>query len=100
MIIRAFESGDMEQCRSLWAEMVQRHRDIYEDPSIGGDDPGSEFDDHLARVGPDRIWVAIEDDRAVGLVSLILDREQAEIEPVIVTNTLWNAIGLSKTSSR
>jgi len=58
MQIRQYNSSDLDQCRSLWAEMVQRHRDIYNDQSIGGDNPGLEFDIHLERVGPQYIWVA------------------------------------------
>lgn len=85
MTIRVYKPSDLEQCRLLWAEMVQRHREIYEDDSIGGDDPGLEFDEHLSNVGPDRIWIAMEDDKAVGFVSLILDAEQAEIEPIVIS---------------
>jgi N-acetylglutamate synthase-like GNAT family acetyltransferase len=66
--------------------MTQRHRDIYDDPSIGGDDPGLEFDDHLSRVGPDLVWVAESEDGVVGFVSLIHEGEEAEIEPIVVTS--------------
>jgi GNAT superfamily N-acetyltransferase len=86
MNVRGFEPTDLDRCRSLWAEMTQRHRDIYEDPSIGGDDPGLEFDGHLSRVGPDRIWVATSAEEIVGLVSLIQDGEQAEVEPIVVSS--------------
>jgi GNAT superfamily N-acetyltransferase len=86
MSVRDYKSSDLECCRSLWAEMVQRHRDIYDDPSIGGDDPGLEFDEHLSRVGPERIWVATSRKEIVGLVSLILEDGQAEVEPVVVSS--------------
>jgi GNAT superfamily N-acetyltransferase len=66
--------------------MTQRHRDIYDDPSIGGDNPGLEFDKHLARVGPERIWVATTGEQIVGLVSLIQDDQQAEVEPIVVSS--------------
>ena len=39
MMIRGYESADLERCRSLWVEVVERHREIYEDPSIGGENP-------------------------------------------------------------
>jgi N-acetylglutamate synthase-like GNAT family acetyltransferase len=84
MQIRQYNSSDLVQSRSLWAEMVQRHRDIYNDPSIGGDNPGLEFDIHLERVGPQYIWLAEDKEELVGLVSLILNEQQAEIEPIIV----------------
>jgi hypothetical protein len=30
--------------------MTERHRVICEDPTIGGENPGLDFDDHLSRV--------------------------------------------------
>jgi GNAT superfamily N-acetyltransferase len=66
--------------------MTERHRDIYEDPSIGGDAPGLEFDKHLSHVGPERVWVATYGEEIVGLVSLIQDGEQAEVEPIVVSS--------------
>ena len=86
MGIRSYKPMDRDRCRSIWAEMVQRHRDIYEDPTIGGENPGVEFDHHLSRVGEERIWVATLEEYVVGLVSLIVEGEQAEIEPIAVTS--------------
>lgn len=84
--IRQYEPADLGTCRSLWAEMTQYHRDIYDDPSIGGDDPGLEFDKHLDKVGRQRVWVAKVGAEIVGLTSLIQDGEEAEIEPVVVSS--------------
>ncbi len=84
MVIRGYKSSDLEACRNLWAEMTQRHREIYDDSSIGGDDPGLEFDGHLSQVGPALIWVAEADQEVVGFVSLIHKGEEAEIEPIVV----------------
>jgi N-acetylglutamate synthase-like GNAT family acetyltransferase len=64
--------------------MNQRHRDIYDDPTIGGANPELEFDNHLVRVGPDLIWVAESEEGVVGFVSLIHEGEEAEIEPIVV----------------
>jgi ribosomal protein S18 acetylase RimI-like enzyme len=66
--------------------MTQRHRDIYDDPSIGGDNPGLEFDQHLDQVGPKKIWVAALGDQIVGFVSLIQDGQQAEVEPIVISS--------------
>jgi ribosomal protein S18 acetylase RimI-like enzyme len=85
MRIRNYTPSDLDQCRNLWAEMTQRHRDIYADQSIGGEDPGLEFDAHLSRVGPKRVWVATHGGEAVGFVSLIVEGEEAEVEPIVVT---------------
>ena len=91
MVIRGYQLSDLDGCRALWAEMTQRHRDIYDDPTIGGEDPGLEFDSHLARVGPDLIWVAESDDGVVGFVSLIHDGEEAEVEPIVVSSGVRSA---------
>ncbi|UCG85462.1 MAG: GNAT family N-acetyltransferase [Gemmatimonadota bacterium] len=84
MVIRDYRSSDLGRCRALWAEMTLHHREIYGDPSIGGDDPELGFDDHLARVGPELIWVADSGSGVVGFVSLIYEGQEAEIEPIVV----------------
>jgi len=53
--IRAYALADLDACRRLWQVLTERHRLIYEDPTIGGDDAGLYFDTHLARVGPENI---------------------------------------------
>jgi GNAT superfamily N-acetyltransferase len=85
--VRCYESSDLDRCRALWAELTQRHREIYDDPSIGGAQPGLEFDGHLARVGAERVWVAVLDGDVVGFASLIHNGDEAEIEPVVVAST-------------
>ena len=65
-------------------ELTQWHRDIYASPEIGGSDPGRQFDEHLERVGPENIWVAELDGAVVGLVGLIPDDVQPELEPLVV----------------
>ena len=82
--VRPYTPSDLEPCRALWAELTQHHRNIYGDPSIGGEAPGLYFDRHLARVGPDHIWVAECAGKVVGLVGLILDDQEAEVEPIVV----------------
>jgi len=63
-------------------ELTQWHRDIFDSPEIGGEDPGRAFDEHLGKVGGENIWVAEVDGRAVGLAGLIPD--VFELEPIIV----------------
>ena len=84
--IRRYQPPDLDSCRGLWEELTQHHREIYDDPSIGGDDSGHYFDEHLARVGPERIWVAERDGEVLGFVGLILEEQGAEVEPVIVAS--------------
>ncbi len=64
---------------------MQHHRDLYDSQEIGGDDPGAEFDEHLTRVGSERIWVADRDGDVVGLTGLIVRNDEAELEPMIVS---------------
>ncbi|MBU7014965.1 MAG: GNAT family N-acetyltransferase [Theionarchaea archaeon] len=83
--IRPYAPDDLEECRILWEELTQHHREIYGDPSIGGDNPGLYFDKHLADVGADRIWVAELSGDIVGMTGLIMKEQEAEIEPLIVS---------------
>jgi hypothetical protein len=55
--IRQYDLSDLEGCRALWVELTQRHREIYNDPTIGGDSPGLYFDKHLAQTGSKCLWV-------------------------------------------
>jgi ribosomal protein S18 acetylase RimI-like enzyme len=82
--IRRYRPEDVEQCRSLWADLTVWHRQLYADDSIGGVDPGSAFDEHLAHVGPERIFVAEQDSRLVGLAGMIVSGRKVELEPLSV----------------
>jgi N-acetylglutamate synthase-like GNAT family acetyltransferase len=82
--IRHYRPGDLEQCRSLWADLSDWHRQLYADESIGGTDPGAAFDAHLAQVGPERIFVAEVDGRVVGLAGMIVRGRKVELEPLSV----------------
>jgi N-acetylglutamate synthase-like GNAT family acetyltransferase len=82
--VRRFQRRDLEACRSLWVDLTQWHRDLYADQTIGGDDPGTAFDAHLEQVGPERIWVAEQESRVVGMAGMIVDGRKAELEPLTV----------------
>lgn len=86
-MIRKYQSEDRNQCRILWKELTEWHREIYEDPSIGGEHPEDYFDEHLAEVGPERLWVAVSGSNVVGLAGLIVKNREAEIEPLIVAKS-------------
>ena len=81
--VRPFESRDTEACRRLWEDLTGWHRQIFASPEIGGDDPGRAFDDHVAKVGPENLWVAEHEGEVVGLAGLIPGVE-SELEPVAV----------------
>ena len=83
--IRAYRPDDLDACRELWRHLTQRHRDIYADPTIGGDDPGPYFDEHyLVDDEPMKVWVAELDGELVGLCGLLLKDGEAELEPIVV----------------
>jgi hypothetical protein len=44
VIIRKYLPIDKESCRKLWQELTEKHRQIYQDPSIGGPTPEKYFD--------------------------------------------------------
>ncbi len=83
--IRGYEPEDLEACRALWVELTQWHRDLYDSPGIGGEEPGLKFDAHLATVGASHLWVADDAGTVVGLVGLMPAPDDGiEVEPVIV----------------
>jgi GNAT superfamily N-acetyltransferase len=86
--VRGYAPTDYAACRMLWAELTEHHRRIYEDPAIGGNDPGGAFDGYLAV--PERVasWVADLDGRVVGLTGLFDRGTSGEVEPVVVTERL------------
>ena len=85
VVVRAYRPRDLEACRALWAELTQRHRDVYSDPTIGGDDPGRGFDQHLAHPNFAGVWVAEVEGQVVGMAGLLATGEEAEVEPVVVS---------------
>lgn len=82
--LREYLPVDYAACRALWVELTQHHRDIYEAPTIGGDDPGADFDAYLETDNRAISWVATLDGRVVGLTGLLIEGSEAEVEPVIV----------------
>jgi GNAT superfamily N-acetyltransferase len=82
--VREFRPADIDACRRLYAQLVEHHREIYGDATIGGDDPGSGFDEYLAT--PQRVatWVATEGDDIVGMTGLLWEGSESTIEPVVV----------------
>ena len=79
----------------MWRELTEWHREIYQDPTIGGEHPENQFDKHLAEVGPDQLWVAVHNSKPIGLIGLVLKGNEAEIEPLIVSEA-YRGKGIGK----
>ena len=93
--VRNYRPADLAACRSLWVELTEWHRQIYGSPEIGGADPGRKFDEHLERVGAQRIWVATIDGEVVGMVGVIQTEDEIELEPIVVSEQ-WRGRGIGR----
>lgn len=86
--IRAYRPTDHLACRDLWAELTLHHRVLYDDASIGGNDPGAAFEEYLTRLDLTGLWVADHpEDGVVGMVGLLLKGRAGEVEPVVVAKS-------------
>jgi len=83
--IRKYLPSDRKACRDLWVELVERHRQLYQDPSIGGANPEDYFDQHLAKIGAEKLWIASFGLRTIGFMGIEVDGDEVEIEPLIVS---------------
>ncbi|MGH3736732.1 MAG: GNAT family N-acetyltransferase [Micromonosporaceae bacterium] len=86
--IRSYRPTDHAACRGLWAELTEQHRRLYDDPKIGGDDPGAAFEEYLTRLDLSGMWVADHaEDGVVGFAGLVLSEKagEGEVEPVVVS---------------
>lgn len=83
--VRQNRPEDRKQCRSLWRELTEWHREIYDDPRIGGEYPEDYFDKHLGKVEADNLWVAVNGPSVFGLIGLMVVNEETEIEPLMVS---------------
>jgi len=93
--VRNYRPADLAACRSLWVELTEWHRQIYGSPEIGGADPGRKFDEHLERVGAQRIWLATIDGGVVGMVGVIQTEDEIELEPIVVSEQ-WRGGGIGR----
>jgi len=84
LLIRSYAPSDLEACRHLYAMLTRHHGEIYEDPSMGGEDAGQAFDQHLDRAGAERTWVADAGGEVIGFTSLLVNEQEAEVEPIVI----------------
>jgi hypothetical protein len=69
VLIRSYSDAHLEAGRRLWGELPGHHRQLYQDPDIGGTNPGAYFDDYLRREDRVATWVAVVDDDVLGLAA-------------------------------
>ena len=93
--VRNYRRSDLAACRSRWVELTEWHRQIYGRPEIGGPDPGRKFDEHVERVGAQRIWLATIGGEVVGMVGVIQTEDEIELEPIVVGEQ-WRDRGIGR----
>ena len=94
VIIRSYKKTDFEACKSLHSELTEHHREIYEDPTIGGENPSWWLEGLIKRPDLKGLWVAEINNNVVGFTGLFINGDLGEIEPVVVTKDLrHNGIG-------
>jgi GNAT superfamily N-acetyltransferase len=84
--VRKYVPADREACRALWHELVETHRQLYEDETIGGADPGAGFDRHVGEFGTEGICIAEAAGTILGLAGVVWHGDRAELEPVVVAS--------------
>ena len=84
--VRRYQETDKERCRDLWRELVEWHREIYANPTIGGARPEDYFDRHLTRVGSGKIWVVEHNATVVGFAGLVLEDGDFIMDPIVVAS--------------
>jgi len=88
--IRDYKESDYAASKVLWGQLAQYHAEIYEDPSIAGNDPGRGLDEYLGRDDCIGMWIAESDHKIIGfagLLDVVGEEGVAEIEPVVVENS-------------
>jgi GNAT superfamily N-acetyltransferase len=86
--IRPYRPSDHSAGRDLWVELTEEQRELYDDATIGGADPGAAFEEYLTRLDLSGVWVADDGEGGVvGLVGLVLNGRAGEVEPVVVTRS-------------
>lgn len=83
--VREYIHDDYLACRRLWVELTEAHRRLYDDATIGGNDPGNGLDAYLADEERRYTCVAETGGSVVGLSGLLDHGSSAEIEPVVVS---------------
>ena len=84
VLIREYQDPDFESCRKLWEELTVRHREIYSDPTIGCDHPGSAFERYLKKPELAGIWVVEKDTGVIGMAGLLMNGTEADVEPIVI----------------
>jgi len=87
IIVRIYKPSDLSVCCELYLQLVQWHRQIYHDPTIGEPDPCSGLMNHIREHGGRNLWVAEIEDAIVGLVGLVFKDDEAEVEPLVVAES-------------
>jgi len=85
--LREFSLNDLEECVMLYRQMVDHHREIYEDENIPYND--EEMRKKLQRTDPNYIKIVAEkDNRIIGLLTIDIKGRTCELDEILVTADL------------
>jgi L-amino acid N-acyltransferase YncA len=84
MEVRRYRPADSRECVELFRQLIEAHRLIYHDRTVGSEGPVRAWRAHIQEAGAQKTWVALQDGHVVGLVGLISRRGYGEAEPVVV----------------
>jgi GNAT superfamily N-acetyltransferase len=82
--IRSWLPADLEECRNMWALLTQTHRELYNDQTIGGDDPGRQFDSYLEDTGAENVFLLVGEYGIIGMSGIQISEEEAVLEPLFI----------------
>ena len=88
--VRTYRNDDYPACLTLYSELSQHYADIYEDPTIADGDSSKWLESLWKSHGYSGTWVAEADGQVVGLAGLLINGEEGEIEPIIVSSYFRN----------
>jgi len=88
--LRELSVDDVEKCVTLYAQMVEHHRAIYQDDNIPyGDEEKKKMKEKLLRSDGDFVkMVAEKGERIVGLLTLEFKGRTCEIDEILVDKSL------------
>jgi ribosomal protein S18 acetylase RimI-like enzyme len=88
--VREYKESDRAACIALSRQLAEHYADIYNVPRTILVDQGQWLDGLMCKEGFAGFWVAEVENQVVGFCGLFVNREEGEIEPVVVSSAFRN----------